>query len=184
MLGAPTVRLGILPGDANEGDIMKLSLALAGAALLAGTLTACGGGDGSSGGSGGSASGGSGSDYCKDLKSASATFGSLSSGDTSKLDDAFATFHKLAGEAPGAIKDDWKTLDSAISTIQKALADAGLKFSDLDKIQAGQVPEGFDPTKLAGLATQFTKLNDANFTKASKAIETHAKSTCKVTLAP
>ena len=179
MLGEPTLRLGILPGDANEGDKMKLSLALAGTALLAGTLTACGGGDGGSSGDGGS-----GSNYCKDLKSASATFGSLSSGDTSKLDSAFATFHKLAGEAPGSIKPDWKILDDAISTIQKALADAGLKFSDLDKIQAGQVPKGFDPSKLAGLASEFTKLNTPQFTKASKAITAHAKKTCKVTLAP
>lgn len=160
---------------------MKFSLALAGTALLAGTLTACGGG---SGGGGASGNGGSGSDYCKDLKSASATFGSLSGGDTAKLDSAFATFHKLAGEAPGAIKDDWKTLDGAIVTIQKALADAGLKFSDLSKIQAGQSVPGFDPTKLAGLASKLSKLNDANFTKASTAIEKHAKSTCKVTLAP
>lgn len=162
---------------------MKFSLALAGTALLAGTLTACGGssgGDGSGGGNAGSASG----DYCKDLKSASTTFGSLSSGDTSKLDDAFATFHKLAGEAPDAIKSDWKVLDSAIATIQKALADAGLKFSDLDKIEAGQTVPGFDPSKLAGLTTEFTKLNNADFTKASAAIEKHAKDTCKVTLAP
>src|SRR6185312_9782616 len=107
MLGAPTVRLGTVPGNAIEGDTMKLSLALAGTALLAGTLTACGG----SGGGSPSGNGGSGSDYCKDLKSASATFGSLSGGDTAKLDSAFATFHKLAGEAPGAIKADWKVLD-------------------------------------------------------------------------
>ena len=164
---------------------MKLSLALAGAALLAGTLTACGGGDGSSGSSaGGGGNGGSGSDYCKDLKSASATFGSLSGGDASKLDDAFATFHKLAGEAPGAIKDDWKVLDGAINTLQKAFADAGLKFSDLAKIEAGQIPAGVDQSKLAALVPQLTKLSDANFTKASNAITAHAKATCKVTLAP
>lgn len=156
---------------------MKLPMAFAGAVLLAGTLTACGGSSG-----GGSGNGGSGSDYCKDLKSAAATFGSLSSGSTSKLDAAFATFHKLAGEAPGAIKKDWETLDTAIATIQKALADAGLKFSDLDKIQAGQTPPGFDPSKLAGLASEFTKLNTPAFTKASKDIETHAKTVCKVDL--
>lgn len=158
---------------------MKLSLALAGTALLAGTLTACGGSS-----DGNNASGGSGSDYCKDLKSASATFGSLSGGDTAKLDSAFATFHKLAGEAPGAIKDDWKILDKAIETIQKALADAGLKFSDLSKIQAGQTPKGYDPSKLAALVPKLTALNNANFTKASNAIEAHAKNTCKVTLQP
>lgn len=152
---------------------MKLSLAFAGTALLAGTLTACGGGSGDSG---------AGSDYCKDLKSASATFGSLSGGDTSKLDSAFATFHKLAAESPDSIKSDWKNLDGAITTIQKALADAGLKFSDLSKIQAGQTPPGVDVSKLAGLASEFSKLNTPAFTKSSKDIETHAKSVCKVDL--
>ncbi len=158
---------------------MKLPLALAGTALVVGTLAACGGGSNGNGGNGGT-----GSNYCKDLKTASATFGSLSNGDTSKLDSAFATFHKLAAEAPGSIKGDWKTLDAAIATIQKALADAGLKFSDLSKIQAGQVPAGFDPSKLAGLASEFTKLNTPAFTKASKDITAHAKATCKVTLTP
>lgn len=157
---------------------MKFSLALAGTALLAGTLTACGGGDGNSG------DGGSGSDYCKDIKAAKATFSSLSNGDASKLDTAFATFHKLAGEAPGSIKADWKVLDGAMSAMQKAFADAGLKFSDLAKIQAGQTVPGFDPTKAAGLVSQLTKLNDANFTKASKDVTAHAKKTCKVTLTP
>lgn len=156
---------------------MKLSLALAGTAILAGSLTACGG-------SGGGGDGGASSDYCKDLKSASTTFGSLSSGDTSKLDSAFAEFHKLAKESPSSIKSSWKTLDDAINTIEKALADAGLKFSDLDKIQAGQVPKGVDVSKLSGLATEFNKLNTPAFTKASKDIETHAKKVCKVTLAP
>ena len=157
---------------------MKIPMAIASAVLLGGVLTACGGSDG--GGSGGS--GGSGSDYCKDIKKAAATFGDLDSGDTASLGDAFATFHKLADEAPGTVKDDWKTLDTAIGTVEKALSDAGLKIEDFDDLQAGKIPEGVDVSKLTGLASEFQKLSSADFEKSSKAIETHAKSVCKVDL--
>jgi len=163
-----------------EETSMKRSMALATAVMIGGSLTACGGG--SSGGGGGGGAGDASSNYCKDIKTAAATFGSLSGGDTSKLDAAFATFHKLAAEAPGDIKKDWATLDTAIATIEKALKDAGLKISDFDKIQKGQIPPGVDVSKLTGLAAQFSKLNTADFTKASKDIETHAKTVCKVTL--
>ncbi|MGA8987312.1 hypothetical protein [Aeromicrobium sp.] len=157
---------------------MKISLILAGSVLLASTLVACGGGDGSSAGG----SGGAGSDYCKDVKKASKTFGKVSSGNVGQLDKAFATFHKLADEAPSDIKDDWKRLDGAITTVEKALKDAGLKFSDLAKLQSGQVPEGVDVAKLQGLAGEMSKLGSADFTKASNAIQAHAKKVCKVDL--
>ncbi len=157
---------------------MKIPLAIASAVLLGGVLTACGGSDSGGGG----ATGGGGSDYCKDIKGAAATFGDFGSGDTTSIGDAFSTFHKLADEAPGAIKDDWKTLDGAITTVEDALAGAGIKLEDFDKLQSGQVPDGVDVAKLQGLATQFQKLSGAEFEKASKAIETHAKDVCKVDL--
>lgn len=157
---------------------MKIPMAIASAVLLGGVLTACGGSDGG----GNSATGGSGSDYCKDIKEAAATFGDLDSGDSASIAAAFATFHKLADEAPGAIKDDWKTLDGAITTVEKALADAGLKVEDFDELQSGKIPEGVDVSKLTGLASEFQKLSSADFEKSSKAIETHAKSVCKVDL--
>lgn len=156
---------------------MKIPLAIASTVLLGGVLTACGGSDGGSGGSGGS-----GSDYCKDIKAAAATFGSLDSGDTASIGDAFTTFHKLADEAPGDVKADWKTLDGAIKTVEDGLADAGIKIEDFDKLASGQLPDGVDQSKLAGLVTTFQKLSSAEFEKASKAIETHAKSVCKVDL--
>jgi len=156
---------------------MKILLAIASAVLLGGVLTACGGDDGGGGGAPGS-----GGDYCKDIKAAAATFGNLETSDTASIGDAFATFHKLADEAPDPIKDDWKTLDVAITTVEKALEDAGIKIEDLDKLQSGEVPEGVDLTKLAGLASEFQKLSGAEFDKSSKAIEAHAKSVCKVDL--
>jgi hypothetical protein len=151
---------------------MKTPLALASAALVAAvTLAGCGGGDD-----------GPDSEYCKDLKSASTQFDSLTSNDVSKLDEAFKTFHTLADEAPTDIKDDWATLDKGITSVEKALADAGLKFSDFAALQEGKMPEGVDVAKLQGLATEFQKLDSAEFDKASKAIEKHAKETCEVNL--
>ena len=155
---------------------MKISLALAGAVMLVSTLAACGGDDGGGGGDG------EGSDYCKDIKAAAKSFGTLSSGDTAQLDKAFATFHDLADEAPDSIKGDWKTLDDAITTIETALKEAGLKISDLTKLQSGDVPEGVDVSKLQGLATELQSLTGPEFTKATKAIDTHASKTCKVKL--
>jgi hypothetical protein len=155
---------------------MKISLALAGAVLLGSTLTACGG---SSDGGGG---GGEGGDYCKDVKKAAKTFGGVSGGDVEQLDKAFASFHTLADEAPSDIKDDWTKLDGAITDVEKALKDAGLKFSDLAELQQGKAPDGVDMSKLSGLASEMSKLNGPEFTKASKAIDTHARKVCKVDL--
>lgn len=153
---------------------MKISLALAGVALLASTLAACGGSD--------SDDSGADSDYCKDIKTASKTFGNLDSGDIGKLGDAFTTFHKLAAESPDTIKSDWKKLDSAVTTVEDGLKDAGIKLSDLSELQTGKIPKGVDVSKLRSLATDLQKLGDAEFDKASKKIEKHAKDECKVDL--
>ena len=152
---------------------MRTATALAALTLALSTLTACGsGGDGAA------------SSYCKELKADKAYFKSLGSGspDVSKLDDAFAKMHSLAGKAPDAVSADWKVLDGALTSITKALKDAGISYSDIAKMQQGQVPKGADPTKLAALAPKLQAISGAKVTKASKAIEKHAKSTCKVTL--
>ena len=132
MLYAPISGAGHPSIVALGGEQMKIPMALASAVLLASTLAACGGGDGGSGGED--------SDYCKDLKKAAKTFGDLSSGnDLGELDAAFDTFHKLADEAPSDIEKDWKKLDGAITTVEKALKDAGT-----DVRRPRQDPEGSD----------------------------------------
>lgn len=151
---------------------MKISLALAGVVLLGTSLAACGGSD----------DGGADSDYCKDIKTAAKTFGGLDSGDIGQLDNAFKTFHQLAAESPDSLTAEWKKLDNAVTTVEDGLKDAGIKLTDLAKIQSGQIPEGVDVSKLRSLATDLQKLSDAEFEKASKAIEKHAKSECKVDL--
>lgn len=149
---------------------MKKTLAFAGVLLVAGSLTACGG------------DGGSDSDYCNDLKAASTKYKDVGSGDVAALEDAFKTFHELADEAPSDIKNDWKTFDTALTGLQDALDDAGLKLSDLAELQANKLPAGVDQAKLTELATKVSELGNADFSKASKAIEKHAKDTCKVDL--
>ena len=146
----------------------KRPLALVGALLIGTSLTACGGGDGGA--------------YCDDLQSAATTFEDVDSGSVEKLDGAFDTFHQLAEEAPDDIKDDWKVIDDAISGVETALSDAGLSFSDLPKIQAGEMPDGADPTKLQGLSSSFTALSDEKFAEASQAIDEHATDVCEIEL--
>lgn len=148
---------------------MKTPLALATAALALGVLAGCGGSDADS-------------DYCKDLKSTQKEFGSLASSDVTQLDKVFKTFHKLADEAPSDISSDWKTLDSAMTKVEKAFSDAGLKASDFAKIQQGDIPDGVDVNKLQDVAKTYSEVTSEKFTKASAAIEKHAKDTCKVKL--
>jgi cytochrome c556 len=149
---------------------MRTVTALAAIALAASLLTACGG-------SGSSA-------YCKDLKSDKTYFDSLSGGsDTSKLGEAYQRMHSLAGEAPDAVKKDWKTIDDALTTVDKALKDAGITFADLGKLQKGETPAGADVAKLQALVPKLSAaFGGSDVTKASKAIEKHAKSSCKVDL--
>jgi hypothetical protein len=148
---------------------MKAPLALAGAVMLVSSLAACGGDD-------------SGSAYCKDLKQAASTFDDLDSGDIGGLETAFTAFHDLADEAPGDVKAEWKVLEDGISGVEKALDDAGIKFSDMEKIQANELPEGVDPTKLQGLASSFTALSDEKFSDAADTIQVHARDVCDVEL--
>lgn len=153
---------------------MKITLSLVGVLLLGTSLAACGGSsdDGASG------------TYCEGIKSAKPVFESLSKGDLAQLEEGFNTFHDLAKKAPDDLKGDWKTLDNAATTIETALAGAGVKMSDLSGIQSGKVPAGVDMTKLAGLAGDLQKLNNADFAKARTAISDQAKDTCKVDLGP
>ena len=146
---------------------MRTPLVLAALALTVSSLSGCGGSESDA--------------YCKELKADKAYF-SNSSPDFDKLDKAFDKFHSLADKAPDAVAKDWKVLDGAITTVEKALKDAGITFSDLPKLQQGQVPKGADPNKLAELAPKLQGLNDAKFQKAGDAIEKHAKDTCKVKL--
>ncbi len=90
--------------------------------------------------------------------------------------------HSLADNAPDNISDDWKTLDDAITTIETALSDAGIKASDLAAMQKGQIPQGADLSKLQELAPKLQSLNSSEVSDAAKNIADDAKKNCDVDL--
>jgi hypothetical protein len=145
--------------------------------LTATILSACGGG-GDGGGS--NASGG----YCTELKADKTYFESLSgaNSDVSQLGTVFEKVHTLAADAPSNVSADWKTLDGAITTIESALKDAGLKASDLAGLQSGQVPKGVDLAKLQALAPKLQGLSSSGVSKAADNIAADAKKNCGVDL--
>lgn len=120
--------------------------------------------------------------YCEELKADQATLTSVGGDnpDLTKLDDAAAVVHKLAGQAPDAVAGDWKTFDGALTEVEGALKDAGVSFADLPKLQSGQVPEGVDVNKLQALAPRLQELSSGELGDARKAISTHAQDTCDV----
>jgi len=156
---------------------MRMNVVIGSVALTvtATVLTACG-----SGGSGSGSSGG----YCDELKADKTYFESLSgsNSDVSQLDTVFQKVHTLAGKAPDNVSAEWKTLDSAITTIETALKDAGLKASDLAAMQKGQMPPGVDISKLQALAPKLEALSSSGVSDAADKIAADAKKSCGVDL--
>ncbi len=66
--------------------------------------------------------------------------------------------------------------------MQQALEDAGLEVSDLEGITTGQLPEGFDETKLTALAEDLQAVGTQKVQDAADNIEKHAKDECDVDL--
>ena len=147
-------------------------------ALATATLGACG----STTGSGGSAASGA---YCKELKTDKAYFQALDSDnpDLTKLDVVFQRMHSLAASAPAAAAADWKTLDGAITTVEKALDDAGLNFADLAAMQDGDIPDDVDLDAVAALGPKMEALGGTKFIAAADDIDKHAQHTCGFALA-
>src|SRR5262245_17977716 len=143
--------------------------------LAASVLAGCGSDSGDSSSSG---------DYCQELKSDKAFLATFtgSNPDLSKLDEVFQRMHTLADDAPDDIASDWKTLDEALTTIETALKEAGLKPSDLDDLHNGQPPAGVDPSQLQALSSQLQALDSTDVNEAATRIATHAKDTCGVDL--
>ncbi len=94
----------------------------------------------------------------------------------------FTKVHALADDAPDSVSDDWQTLDDAISTIETAFKDAGIKASDLEAMQKGQVPKGVDLSKLQELAPKLQALSSGDVSTAANNIAADAKKNCGVDL--
>jgi hypothetical protein len=155
--------------------VIPTATTVAGLAMAAATLGACGSDDKPA------ASGG---DYCQELKTDKVYFQSLngSDPDMSKLDTVFEKMHSLAAAAPDDIAEDWKTLDTAVTTIENALAEAGLDAGDLATLQSGQVPDGVDLDKLAALGPKLKALSGSDVNDAADHIAENAKTACGVDL--
>ncbi|MFL6105705.1 MAG: hypothetical protein ACJ72L_01985 [Marmoricola sp.] len=156
----------------------RFSALTATAVVVAGLVTGCG--------SGGGNDSSSSSSYCKELKASAATVKSFtannSTPDFSKFADFINEAHDLADKAPSEVKADWTTMVGAMDQLTSALDDAGIKLEDMSKLVSGQVPDGVDATKLAGLSSKLQEIGSDKVTKAGDAISKHAKDTCKVDL--
>jgi hypothetical protein len=156
---------------------MKRTVLVVAVFVMGATLSACGD-DGDSGGS-------SAGDYCDQLKDAQdevegVDFTTL---DDQKYDDLVGQFNDLEDAAPEEVKDDWTTLNGALTDFKGLLDDAGISLDDLSGLQSGQVPDGVDVSKLQELGTKMQELTDnGDFEDASDAITQHAKDECGIDL--
>lgn len=186
---------------------MKKALAMATVALLAGSLSACGGssspsaGGPSSGDHGGSNSpsspssptksstGGSllggGGDYCAALREARTQFQAFSS---DKLTDSKYSFlqakvAQIEASAPSSVKGDWDVLAQTLEKYKELLNSAGLSFDDLSSMQGGQLPPGVDIKQLEKVAKElssYAKTHDID--KATADLQHSAAAQCGVNL--
>ena len=122
--------------------------------------------------------------YCQELKADKAYFQSLdgTEPDLTRLDDVFGRMHSLAAAAPADVASDWSTLDTMVSNIEAALADAGLKPDDLATMQKGQLPEGVNLDKVAALTPKMRALSGKKATAAVNHIVQGAKTSCSLDL--
>ena len=157
----------------------RISIVVATLLLGSGLITGCGSSDDDGGGGGNSSSA-----YCSAMKASAAGLKSLNGGtpDFTKLSEFIDKAHDLADKAPSDIKDDWTVLVGAMDALTSALSDAGLKLEDLGLLMSGQIPDGVDTTKLAGLTSQLQGIASDKVTKASAAIRKQAKDDCGVDL--
>jgi hypothetical protein len=149
---------------------MRRALALAGATLMLGGLTACGGDES------GQAST---AEYCASVKAAQQELKTLQSGDPRNLEKAFSRIQDLADQAPPAVADEWRALDGALTGFEDALKKAGLGFGDLADPQSLQT---LDPQQVRELGAQAQRLGAEKLAAANRAIQQHAQKACGIRL--
>jgi hypothetical protein len=149
---------------------MRRSVALAAALLVAAALAGCGEDTEA---------------YCSSLEDAQADLEALRDGDLARLEETLDRIRQIGGDAPGEIRDDWETLNGALTELTDGLAAAGIDVDDLEGLQAdlesGRPPEGVDRGKLLELAAavqgSFGEMRDS-----LEAIELHARDECDIQL--
>ena len=139
----------------------------AAAMLGASLLTGCGGNDTEA--------------YCDAVKKAKKDFSALDDNDAGALEDFVKTAENLEEKAPEEVADDWKKVNDSFQELESKLNEAGVKISDLDEIQQGQIPEGVDQEKLIAVGEDMGTIGE-DLEKSGDAITKHAKDECKVDL--
>jgi ABC-type glycerol-3-phosphate transport system substrate-binding protein len=156
---------------------MKKALALASVMLMAGALTACGGGDDNSD---------SGGSYCDQVNDLKAKTDSLDF--TQQTDEEFSDFRSslrdIEAAAPENAKADWATFNDGLDQVAQLLDDAGLTFEDVQAMQSnGSLPDGVDIAKLQEFAEKMQQLtSQSEMTDASEAIVKNIKDECGIDL--
>ena len=158
---------------------MRIPALLAGLALAASVLTGCGGGGGSE-----DTAATDTETYCTELKADAKYFEAFTGGtpDPSLVGDAISRIHDLADAAPDEVAADWDVLDGTLSELERTLAEAGISTDDLAGIAEGKLPKGVDMAELTKLLPKVQALNSTELQDSVKAIRTHAKTECGVTL--
>jgi hypothetical protein len=174
-------RCGTLAGDSpswKKEPRMRIPALVAGLALAASVLTGCGGG-----GSDDTAATDS-ETYCTQLEADAKYFQAFSGGDPdpSLVGDAIGRVHDLADAAPDEVAADWDVLDATLTDVERTLNEAGISTDDLEGIAEGQLPKGVNMAELSKLLPKLQQLNNPELQDAVKAIRTHAKDECGVTL--
>ena len=102
--------------------------------------------------------------------------GQIESG--AQLAAAFAQIHQLSDRAPASVKQDWATVDQAITDLEDALHHAGLDVSDLGKVASCDLPDGVDASQLQAVTDAAQGLQSKAVTQAGSRIEADAMDQC------
>jgi hypothetical protein len=152
---------------------MTKTLGLAAAALLALSVGACGGDDGSFDESA----------YCDAYQSArdsieQTDFTQLSAPQFEELKSKIVD---LRAESPPELEEDWNTISNTLDEFETILEDAGLSIDDLAAIQEGELPEGLDLEQLQQIGTELQEFAEQNDVEAAtQAIEQDAEERCDI----
>lgn len=122
--------------------------------------------------------------YCDTLSAvASDIIAPLEASDPGVFSAAFEAFYALSDQAPEEVEDDWAVVVGNVQEMEAAFAAAGLDLDDLGAMSAGEIPEGLDPDRLAGLLATLEGLEGEDLDAAMAAIERHALRACGIDLA-
>lgn len=161
---------------------MKTFLAFAAALILGIPLTACGGSDGAQTRKEAARI----TTYCAAIKDAALDIKSFNPQDPDykHMQNYFDLMQGLSKKSPPDVQGEWNVVNYDFTEIEKAAAEANVKFSSIPKIIKGKLPKGAKPEKFPALKSAFTYLESVNLQVANQKIATNSAKVCKVDLSP